>query len=188
MAPEHPFLAALEDSVRAYQWLLGQGVLPSKIVLMGDSAGGGLCLATLLVLRDKGIPLPSAAVAISPWTDLACSGASYLSNRKKCFSPDGTWTAFSKHYAGGHDPKLPWISPLYGNMHGLPPMLIYAGGDEILRDDAVSFADKAKAAGGQVTLRVVEGMFHCFPVCAPLFPEATQAFDEICAFVKSHLS
>ncbi len=187
LAPEHTFPAALDDSVKAYQWLLAQGVLPSNIAFAGDSAGGGLCLATLLALRDKGIPLPAAAVALSPWTDLRCTGASYRSNAGKCLSPDGTWTAFSKHYAGDHDPGLPWISPLYGDLHGLPPILIYAGGDEILLDDSVRFAENAKAAGVDVTLRVGKGLFHCYPVCAPLFPEATQAMNEICSFIRIHL-
>ena len=184
LAPEHTYPAALNDSVQAYQWLLDQGIISSNIVFAGDSAGGGLCLAALLALRDRGIPLPAAAVALSPWTDLKCTGESYRSNAKKCLSPDGTWTAFSKHYTGNHDPCLPWISPLYGDLHDLPPLLIYVGGDEILYDDAVCFAEKAKAAGVDVTLKVGEGLFHCYPVCAPLFPEATQAMNEICDFIK----
>jgi acetyl esterase/lipase len=187
LAPEHPYPAALDDSIKTYRWLLDQGVSASHIVFAGDSAGGGLALATLLAVRDQGLPLPSAAVAISPWTDLTCSGESYRSNAKKCLSPNGTWTAFSKQYAGDHDPMLPWISPLYGDLHGLPPLLIYAGGDEILRDDSVCFAEKAQAAGVEVTLRVGEGLFHCFPVCAPMFPEATEAMNEICTFMNRHL-
>lgn len=186
LAPEHPFPAAINDSVTAYRWLLAQGISSAHIVFAGDSAGGGLCLATLLALQDQGIPLPSAAVALSPWTDLTCSGQSYQSNARKCLSPEGTWTAFSKHYAGSNDPRLPWISPLYGDLCGLPPLLIYAGGDEILRDDAVSFAEKAQSAGVDATLRIGEGLFHCFPVCAPLFPEATQAMEEICTFINKH--
>lgn len=186
LAPEHPFPAAINDSVTAYRWLLAQGISSAHIVFAGDSAGGGLCLATLLALRDQGIPLPSAAVALSPWTDLTCSGKSYQNNARKCLSPEGTWTAFSKHYAGTRDPRLPWISPLYGDLCGLPPLLIYAGGDEILRDDAVSFAEKAQRAGVDVTLRIEEGLFHCFPVCAPLFPEATQAMEEICTFINKY--
>lgn len=187
LAPEHTFPAALDDSVKAYRWLLDQGISSSKIVFAGDSAGGGLCLATLLALRDQSLPLPSAAAVLSPWTDLTCSGESYRSNARKCLSPEGTWTAFSKHYVGDYDPKLPWISPLYGDLHDLPPLLIYAGGDEILRDDSLFLAEKAQKAGVNVTLRVGDGLFHCFPVCAPLFPEATQAMDEICTFIKHHL-
>lgn len=184
LAPEHPFPAAVEDSLAAYRGLLGQGFAPARVVFAGDSAGGGLCLAALLALKDQGLPLPAAAVAISPWTDLKCAGASYQVNAAKCLSPAGTWTAFSRHYAGGQDAGHPWISPLYGDLRGLPPLLIHAGGAEILRDDAVHFAEKARAAGVSVTLRVGEGLFHCYPVCAPLFPEATLAMAEIGAFVK----
>jgi monoterpene epsilon-lactone hydrolase len=188
LAPEHPFPAALDDSLKAYRWLLAEGVLPSNIVLAGDSGGGGLCLATLLALRDQGIPLPAAAAANSPWTDLKNTGESLLTNTKVdtlCWP--GSWTVFSKYYAGDNDPGLPWISPLYGALHGLPPILIHVGGDEVLRDDSTRFAEKAKAAGVDVILRVGEGMFHCYPVCAPLFPEATQAMEEICSFIQSSI-
>ena len=187
LAPEHSYPAALDDAVTAYRWLLAHGVSSSSIVFSGDSAGGGLCLALLLALKDHGIPLPAAAVALSPWTDLKCSGESYQRNANKCLSPEGTWTAFSKHYVGDHDPGMPWISPLYGNLHGLPPVLIYVGSDEILRDDSVRFAEKAKAAGVDVTLREGKGLFHCYPVCAPLFPEATHAMEEICTFIRMHV-
>ncbi|PKM82150.1 MAG: alpha/beta hydrolase [Firmicutes bacterium HGW-Firmicutes-14] len=186
LAPEHPFPAALEDSLAAYNWLLEKGVSPSNIVFVGDSAGGGLCLTTLLALRDQGRPLPVAAVVYSPVTDFKCTGESYRTNARACLSPEGMGPACAKHYAGDNDPGLPYISPLYGDLHGLPPMLIYVGGDETLRDDSVRFAEKAKAAGVDVTLRVGEGMFHCYPACAPLFPEATRAMDEICGFIKTH--
>ena len=184
LAPENQYPAALDDSIKAYQWLLDQNVRPANIMFAGDSAGGGLCLALLLALREKYIPLPAAAVVLSPWTDLACTGESYKTNAKKCLSPEGTWTAFSRHYVGDNDPETPWISPLYGDLHGLPPILIYAGGDEILLDDAGSFAKKAEDAGVDITLRIGEGLFHCYPVCAPLFPEATHAINEICTFIK----
>lgn len=186
LAPEHAFPAALEDTLAAYGWLLAQGVLPSRIVIAGESAGGGLCLATMLALRDKGIPLPAAAVAISPWTDLKLTGESYRTKAKVCLAPPGMNVVCSRFYAGDHDPCLPWISPLYGALDGLPPMLICVGDDETMRDDSVRFAEKAKAAGVQVTLRVGEGMIHCYPLLAPLFPEATQAMEEICAFIRAH--
>lgn len=188
LAPEHPFPAAIEDSLAAYCWLLSTGVLPSNIVFVGDSAGGGLCLATLLVIKDQGIPLPAAAAANSPWTDLKNSGESLVTNAKVdtlCWP--GSWTVFSKYYAGETDPCLPWISPLYGNLHGLPPILIHVGEDEVLRDDSTRFAQKAKAEGVDVTLKVGERMFHCYPACAPLFPEATQAMDDICEFIRAHI-
>jgi monoterpene epsilon-lactone hydrolase len=189
MAPEHPFPAALDDSVAAYRWLLAQGVSPSHIVFVGDSAGGGLCLATLLALRDKGIPLPAAAVALSPWTDLKNTGESLKTKAKVDHLTWGeSWTVFSKYYAGDNDPGNPWISPLYGDLHGLPSILIYVGENEVLLDDSTRFAKKAKNSGVDVTLRIGKGMFHCFPACAPLFPEAKQAMDEICVFIKTNIN
>jgi acetyl esterase/lipase len=184
LAPEHPFPATIDDTLTVYKWLLAQGTLPSKVVIVGESAGGGLCLAALLAFRDECLPLPSAGVAISPWTDLLCTGESYRTNASKCMSPDGTWTAFSRHYAGEHNAGHPWISPLYGDLAGLPPLMIYVGGDEILRDDSVQFAERAKAAGVDVTLRIGEHMCHCYPVLAPMFPEATKAMNEICGFIR----
>lgn len=188
LAPEHPFPAAIEDSVAAYRWLLAQGILPSNIMIVGESAGGGLCLATLLALRDQGIPLPVAAVAISPWTDLKCTGESYRTKNKVSLAPLNSWTVFSKYYAGDNDPCLPWISPLYGDLHGLPPILINAGEDDELIDDSIRFAEKAKAAGVEVTLKVGERMVHCYPFLPPFIPEARQAMDEICAFIKTYIS
>lgn len=187
LAPEHPYPAALDDSVAAYRWLLAHGFTPDHIMIMGESAGGGLCLATLLALRDQELPLPAAAIAISPWTDLKCTGESYRTKAKVCLSPTGSWTVFSKYYVGDNDPMLPGISPLYGDLHGLPPLLIQAGDDEVLRDDAIQFAEKAQAAGVDVTLRVEKRMVHCYPLLAPLFPEATEAMDEICAFVHGRM-
>lgn len=188
LAPEHPYPAAVDDSIKAYRWLLDQGIASSRIALVGDSAGGGLGLALLVALRDGKIPLPAAAVALSPWTDLKCTGESYRGNAGKCLSPHGTWTAFSRHYAGAHDPGLPYISPLYADLRGLPPMLISVGGDEILLDDSVHFVEKAREAGVDASLRIGRGLFHCYPVCAPFFPEATQAMNEICSFIKIHVT
>lgn len=187
LAPEHPYPAALDDSVTAYHWLLAKGVPPTNIMIVGESAGGGLCLATLLALRDKKIPLPAAAVALSPWTDLKLTGESYRTKSKVCLSPKGMSVVCSKYYVGDNDPCLPWISPLYGELNGLPPILIYVGEYETMLDDSTRFAEKAKVAGVNVTLRVGEGMIHCYPLLAPLFPEATQAMEEICTFIKSHI-
>jgi acetyl esterase/lipase len=184
LAPEHPHPAALEDAVAAYRFLLDQGVSPAHIVFVGDSAGAGLCLATLLAVRDQGLPLPAGAVALSPWTDLKLTGASY--KRRDPVAPDGSAVVYSKYYAGDNDPGLPYISPLYGDLHGLPPLLIFVGSTEAMLDDSTSFAAKAAAAGVDVTLRVGEGMVHCYPVLAPLFPEATEAMGEICEFIKMH--
>lgn len=186
LAPEHPFPAALDDALAAYSWLLSQGYTASRIVFVGDSAGGGLCLATLLGLRQKGMPLPSAAVALSPWTDLQCTGSSY--QRKDPLAPDGAWQVFSKYYAGENDPTLPLISPLYGDLAGLPPLLIYVGEDESMLDDSIQFAENARRSGVEVRLHVGQGMVHCYPVFAPLFPEATDAMEDICRFLRTDRS
>jgi monoterpene epsilon-lactone hydrolase len=188
LAPEYPYPAALEDSVAAYRWLLAEGVSPSQIVIAGESAGGGLCLALLLALRDQGFPLPAAAVALSPLTDFKFTGESHRTKAKVCLSFPGMNTVCGKYYVGDNDPGLPWISPLYGDLHGLPPLLIYTGDDETLRDDSTRFAQKAKAAGVEVTLKIETGMVHCYPLLPSFIPEARQALAEICTFIKTRLS
>ncbi len=188
LAPEHPFPAALEDTLAAYRWLLAQGMSPARIVIAGESAGGGLCLAALIAMRDEGIPLPAAAVALSPWTDLKLTGESHRTRAKAAIDPPGMSTVCCKYYAGDTDPGLPWMSPLYGDLHGLPPVLIYTGDDEMMRDDSTRFAEKAVCADVDVTLRMVSGMVHCFPLFAPLFPEATEAMAEIGDFVRAHVA
>lgn len=144
-----------------------------------------MCLATLLAARQRGIPLPAAAVALSPWTDLKCTGDSYL--RKDPLAPDGSWLVFSKYYAGENDPALPLISPLYGDLAGLPPLLIYAGEDESMRDDSIQLAEKARRSGVDVRLHIEKGMVHCYPVLSPLFPEAEEAMKDICRFLCTRL-
>ncbi|HEX2953960.1 MAG TPA: alpha/beta hydrolase [Bacillota bacterium] len=186
LAPEYPYPAALDDSVKAYRWLLAQNIAPSNIIIVGESAGGGLCLATLIALRDQELPLPAAAVAISPWTDLKCTGASYRTKNKVSVAPLNSWNVFSRHYVGDSDPGLPWVSPLYGDLRGLPPLFIVAGEADELVDDSIRFAEKAKAAGVDVTLRVGESMIHCYPLLPPFIPEARQAMKEICTFIKEH--
>lgn len=183
-APEHPYPAALEDAIAAYEWLLDQGVKPQNIVFAGDSAGGGLLLATLLRLKDEGKPLPGGAAALSPWIDLACTGESLERNAHRCLAPANSWLACRKHYAGENDLTLPYISPLYGDLSGLPPLYISAGGHETLLSDSMRFAEKAHEAGVDATLSIGEGLFHCYPACAPIIPEATQALTAICDFLK----
>lgn len=186
LAPEHPFPAALDDALAVYAGLRAQGYAAASIVFVGDSAGGGLCLATLLALRDRGLPMPAAAVALSPWTDLTCSGASY--RRRDPLAPPGSWQTFASYYAAGSDPAMPWISPLHGALHGLPPLLIHVGERESMLDDSVQFAHKAAAAGGSVQLRIGRGMMHCYPLFAPRFPEAVAALRETGAFVRAALA
>jgi epsilon-lactone hydrolase len=187
LAPEDPYPAALDDSVAAYRSLLEQGIRPENILIMGESAGGGLCLATLLALRDQGFPLPVAAVALSPWTDLKLTGDSYRTKANVCISPPGMSQVCSKYYVGDHDPTEPWISPLYGDLHGLPPIYINVGEYETMLDDSTRFAAKAKDSGVDITLVVAPKMIHCYPLMAPMFPEATQAMNEICGFIQKRL-
>lgn len=185
LAPEHPFPAALDDAVATYRWLLSGGVAASRIVFVGDSAGGGLALATLLACRAAGDPLPAAAVTLSPWTDLAYTGASYA--EPDPVAPAGSWAVYSSFYAGEADVTSPLLSPLYGDLAGLPPLLVYVGEREAMRDDATRFAAKAREAGVAVRLEVGAGLFHCYPVFAPAFPEATAAMTDIGAFVRAQV-
>lgn len=188
VAPENPYPAALEDSLKAYQYLQDQGIKPSNILFMGDSAGGGLCLAALNALKDKNLALPSAAVVLSPWTDLKCTGDSYIRNLEvEPFAPKECWIVFGEYYVQDNDYFDPWISPLYGDLKGLPPVKIYAGGHEVMMDDSVRYYEKAKKAGVEAELTIGEKLFHCYPICAPIFPEATKALNEIAEFIKDKL-
>lgn len=188
LAPENPFPAALDDSVKVYQWLLTSGFKPENILIAGESAGGGLCLAILLALKEQNIALPVAAVAISPWTDLTCSSESYQTKNKMSLAPLNSWTVFSKHYTGGNEATNHLISPLYGDLKGLPPILLNSGVDDELFEDGEKFYLKAKRAGVDITFKAGIGMVHCYPLLAPFFREATEAMDEIVGFVRQHLS
>jgi epsilon-lactone hydrolase len=187
LAPEHPFPAAVDDAVAAYRWLLEQGYKPAKIVVSGDSAGGGLVLAALLALRDAGLPMPAAAVPISPWADLEGTGESVKSkaSRDPMVNLEGL-AGMAKAYIGNQDPRNPLASPIYADYHGLPPMLIHVGEAEILLDDATRVADKAKAAGIDVELEVWDEMIHVWHVFAKILPEGQQAIDRIGAYVREH--
>lgn len=184
LAPEHPFPAALEDAVAAYQWLLEQGADPQRISVLGDSAGGGLAFGLLLKLRDEGVPLPGAAVGLSPWTDLALTGASLKTNAASDPMLDaGAVPRFAAEYLGGADPRNPYASPLYGDLRNLPPALIQVGSDEILLDDAVRLAERLRNAGGDAELQVWPRMPHDFQMFAPILPEARAAIAQIGDFL-----
>lgn len=188
LAPEHPFPAALHDALVAYRWLVGGRADPRRTAVMGDSAGGGLALALLLRLRDDGLELPAAAIALSPWTDLALTGASLSSNEKS----DPIVSAADAHlfadcYLAGADPRNPYASPLYGNPAGLPPTLIHVGSDEILHDDAVRMAEILRAAGCRAEIEVWRRMPHVWHLFAPALPEASQAIANIGAFADQVL-
>jgi monoterpene epsilon-lactone hydrolase len=183
LAPEHPYPAALEDAMAGYRWLIEHGADPRRILVAGDSAGGGLTLALLLKLRDEKLPIPAGAVVMSPWTDLAITGRSVETNAER----DPMLVAselprLANLYLNGADALDPYASPLYADPHGLPPMLIQAGGDEILRDDAVRMAEKMKAAGCDVELHVWPGMPHVFQLLAAVMPEGQAALAEIARF------
>ena len=186
LAPEHPYPAALEDGLAAFRWLQSQGYDPSHIIIAGDSSGGGLALAMLLALRDAGEPLPAAAVCISPWTDLAATGASIKSkaNVDPVLDP-GSLERYAKYYAGEQDLTNPLISPHYADLGGLPPILIQVGSDEILLDDARRIAASAQEAGVAVTLEVWDEMFHVFQLVS-ILPEAKEAVQHIAEFVSQN--
>ena len=187
LAPEHPFPAALEDATTIYGWLLNQGVDASQIIIAGDSAGGGLALGTMVTLRDNGEQLPSGAVCISPWTDLALTGASIQSKAKVDPILDlASLQMYARYYAGENVLTSPLISPLYANLKGLPPLLIQVGTDEILLDDSTRFAEKARDAGVNVTLKIWDEMFHVFQLI-PFLPETKKMVDSIAEFVSQNL-
>jgi acetyl esterase/lipase len=187
LAPEHPFPAALDDAVAAWHGLLAEGADPGLTAVIGDSAGGGLALALALRLRDAAAPLPTAIVGMSPWTDLALTGASLRSNA----AVDPMLNAddiphLAARYLAGADPCHPYASPLYGDPEGLPPTLIQVGSDEILRDDAVRMAERMRQAGCRIDLEIWPRMPHVWHGFAPVMPEARAAIARIGAFVRQH--
>ena len=177
VAPENPYPAALEDAVSAYQWLLDQGWFAEDIIVAGDSAGGGLAMALCHYLKDYGIQLP--------WTDLMASGESYDTNyeRDPLFGNTRDSLIYNKDYVGDHDPMDAYISPLYGDFRGFPPMLIQVGSYEMLLSDSVSVASKARHQGVKVRLSIYDGMFHIFQMAAKMLPESRKAWAEIGKFI-----
>ena len=166
VAPEHPYPAALEDALLACDWLLERGYTAKQIIIAGDSAGGGLTLATALYLRDHDMPMPAALITMSAWTNL---------NYKR----------MAPAYVGDHRADDPYISPVYGEYDGFPPMLMQVGGDERLLNDTLRVADKAKAAGVPVQQTTYDGMFHVFQMLFPELPDANEAWNEVEAFLQS---
>jgi len=189
LAPEHPFPAAVDDAVAAYRWLLAQPFWPEQIVIGGDSSGGGLALATMLWLREHAITLPAAGILISPWLDLALTGASIDSRAKidPLVSREGLLLA-AAYYLGAADPKTPLASPLYAKLHSLPPMLVQVGDDEVLLSDSTRLAEQASAAGVEVALEVWDGMWHVWQAWGAVLPEGQQAIDRIGAFIRGQLA
>jgi acetyl esterase/lipase len=186
LAPEHPFPAAVDDAVAAYRWLLEQGYKAARIAIAGDSAGGGLAIATLIALRDGGDPLPACAVPISPWTDMECTGDSIVS--RAAVDPmvqKEILLQMGGAYLNGADPKSPLAAPLHANFAGLPPLLIQVGDAEVLLDDSTRIEAKMKKAGVDVTVEVWDDMIHVWHLFAPMLDKGQEAIDRLGAFVQS---
>ena len=188
LAPEYPFPAAVEDVLAAYRALIAQ-TPPERLVIAGDSAGGGLALAVLLAARAENLALPACVILFSPWTDLACTGPSLRSNaeRDSMFHAPRLTDA-AANYLAGADPQNPLASPLYGDLAGLPPMLIQVSEMEVLLDDSTRLAASARAAGVAVSLTIWANLPHAWQVSQGLLPEAREALDEAVIFAKSALA
>ena len=182
LAPENPFPAAVDDAVACWRWLLAEGHPPGQSVVAGDSAGGGLALATLLALKAAGNALPACAVALSPWTDLEGTGPTAQPGAvdDPMLTPEGLISSGQMYAAA--DLRNPLAAPLHGNLEGLPPLLLQVGTREVLLSDSTRFADKARAAGVDVTLEVEEGLIHVWQML-PGVPEAVSAIDRVGRFV-----
>ncbi len=189
LAPEHPFPAGIHDSIVVYQWLItNEKIDPNNVIIGGDSAGGCITLSTLVSLIEKGIPLPAAAVCISPATDLTWTGDSMTTkvDIDPYLSPEYL-QLMSKLYLGEIDPKDYLASPLYADLNGLPPLFIQVGTSEMLLDDSTRFAERAKKAGVDVTLDVWEDMFHVFAGVGGFTPESREAIEKIGNFIQKNL-
>ena len=185
MAPEDPFPAAVEDAVAAWQWMLAAGGNPARMSIMGDSAGGGLTIATQVALKQRGIRLPACSCCISPWTDLEGTGDSVKS--KADVDPMVTEEALHRWgglYLNGADPRDPLASPLYADVSGLGPVLVQVGTAEILMDDSTRFAEKARAQGVDVTLELWDDMPHIWHIFAPMLSEGADAIAKLGAWTR----
>jgi epsilon-lactone hydrolase len=187
LAPEHPFPAAVEDAVAGYRYLLERGLKPARMAVAGDSAGGGLTLATLVAVRDARLPLPAAAACLSPWVDLEGLGESMKTRAHvdPIASANGTHV-LAQAYLAGKDPRTPLAAPLYADLKGLPPLLIQVGDAETLLDDSNRVAARARAAGVKVTLEVWPEMIHVWQLFASFLPEGQEAVQGIGKFIREH--
>jgi len=185
LAPEHPHPAAVDDAVAAYRWMLAQGLKPARITVAGDSAGGGLTVATLVAIRDAKLPLPGAGACLSPWVDLEGIGESMTT--KADVDPivqKAGLLQMAAAYLGGKAPRTPLAAPLYADLSGLPPLLIQVGTAETLLDDASRLAERARKAGVTVSYEPWESMIHVWHLFAPMLDEGQQAIDRIGEFVR----
>jgi acetyl esterase/lipase len=176
----------VEDALASYQWLLDRGFKGEQIIVVGDSAGGGLAMALTMYLRDHNMPLPCGIVAMSPWTDVTASGESYTLNYEldPLFGNSKETMIYVNEYAGDHDKKDPYISPIYGNFRKFPPMLIQVGSTEMLLSDSITAASMADIAGVEVRLSIYDDMFHVFQMAGKLLPEAKKAWEEVEQFLQ----
>jgi len=188
LAPEHPFPVAVDDAVGLYRALLADGYAAEDIVIAGDSAGGGLTMATLLSLRDAGDPLPAAACLLSPWLDLAATGEtmSTHANRDPWFKPEDMLVV-SNYYCKQDQLRDPLVSPVYGDLSGLPPIYIQVGADEILLSDSTRAAEKVKSAGGEVVIEIWPGMWHVFQLFVRQMPESRAAIAKLGGHIREVL-
>jgi monoterpene epsilon-lactone hydrolase len=186
LGPEYPYPAALDDCVAAYRWLLEQGIQAHNIVLAGDSAGGNLAITSLLKLRDSGDPLPAAAACLSPVADFS-EHATPAQAFVDPLIPSRVGEFYKNSYVGHHDPHDPLLSPVYGDLHGLPPLLVHAGEEEHLREDALRLTGLAKSAGVDVRLEIYPRMWHVWQIYLDL-PQAVQSLDDIAQFLRAHLA
>ena len=188
LAPEHPFPAAVEDTVAGYRFLLDSGIQPKRIALAGDSAGGGLVVGALLAIREAGLPLPACGWCISPWVDMEALGESF--NDRAAADPivqRATIQMMAQYYLGGANPRHPHAAPIYGDLRGLPPLLIQVGAAETLLDDAISLARKAGAADVVVDLQIWPEMIHVWPLYFPVLAAGRRAIAAGGSFVRNSI-
>jgi monoterpene epsilon-lactone hydrolase len=187
LAPEHRFPAQLDDALAAYRWLLEQGVSPKRLVVSGDSAGGGLAIALMVKLRAAGEPLPAAAALLSPWVDLEGLGSTIDENHRYDYISRRALAQYRKRFVDDENVRHPHAAPLYADLRDLPPMLIQAGSAEVLLDDSRRITERARAAGVNVTFRVWEDMIHVWQLFAFLIPQGAAAIEEIGSFIREHV-
>lgn len=187
VAPEHPFPAALEDALSAYEWILANAYNPDRVFVAGDSAGGGLALALCLYLRDHQMQMPKGIITMSAWTDLTKSGESYQENFDidPIFGGSMDTLVYKEGYYKDSNPEIPYISPVNGDFTGFPPMLMQVGEYEMLLSDTLAIVEKAKQAGVKAKGHIYRGMFHVFQMGLLLYPEAKEAWTEIGRFIRS---
>jgi epsilon-lactone hydrolase len=186
LAPENPYPAALDDALKVYRWLLAQGYSSANIIVAGDSAGGGLSLATVLALRDKNESPPAAVVCLSPWADLTLKNETHTTKAKaEAVLRTDVLREWALCYTDDTNLDNSLVSPIYADFHGFPPLLIQVGSDEILLGDSILLVERAKADGAQVELKIWDGMFHVWHVLGDLIPESKMAFEEIGQFVRA---